>query len=165
MTSTVDQSDEQSLKQGMSVEITAEALNQTANGTLTAIGPFSSGGSGSSTTNSGQPSGTDSGTSDNTQPGYPVTVTPTTALDSATWLGQNVRLTVNGASTAGKVLAVPVAAITTTANGTASVTVVGPGGGQKQVLVTVGVVANGLCQISPVTAGAVTAGQTVVIGQ
>jgi multidrug efflux pump subunit AcrA (membrane-fusion protein) len=61
------------------------------------------------------------------------------------------------------VLVVPVAAIVTTASGQSSVTVVGPGSKQTKVPVTPGMSDNGYVQVTPVTAGALAAGDNVVV--
>jgi multidrug efflux pump subunit AcrA (membrane-fusion protein) len=61
------------------------------------------------------------------------------------------------------VLTVPVAAIVTTASGTSRVTVAGAGGKQTQVPVTPGISENGYVQVTPVTKGALAAGDRVVV--
>jgi multidrug efflux pump subunit AcrA (membrane-fusion protein) len=61
------------------------------------------------------------------------------------------------------VLTVPVAAIVTTASGTSYVSVVGANGKQTQVPVTPGISENGYVQVTPETAGALTAGDRVAV--
>jgi len=72
-------------------------------------------------------------------------------------------VTVRTGQTEGPVLTVPVAAIITTASGQSSVTVVGPGGKQTKVAVTPGMSDSGYVQVTPVTAGALAAGDNVVV--
>jgi HlyD family secretion protein len=92
----------------------------------------------------------------------PLTVRPTTAL-AAALNGENVLVTVDTGQTEGPVLTVPVAAIVATASGTSFVTVVGAHGKQTQVPVTPGISENGYAQVTPVTPGALKAGQNVVV--
>ena len=119
----------------------------------------SSGGSGSSGTSSGS-GGTGSGSGSSLF--VPVTVAPSSPLPAAL-NGENVLVTVETGQTEGPVLTVPVAAIVTTASGQSSVTVVAAGGKQTKVLVTPGLSANGYVQVTPVTAGALTAGDNVLV--
>jgi HlyD family secretion protein len=119
----------------------------------------SSGSSGSSGTSNG--SG-DTGGGSGSSLFVPVTVTPSAPLPAAL-NGENVLVTVETGQTEGAVLTVPVAAIVTTASGQSSVTVVAAGGKQTKVPVTPGLSANGYVQVTPVTAGALTAGDTVVV--
>ncbi len=153
VTATLDRADGKLLRQGMNAQILAEGLGLAAGGTLTTLGPYSAGSSPGAGGAGGQ------------QPGYPVTVTPSGPLTGAAWLGQNVRLTFTTAQSTGKVLAVPVSAISTGADGSTTVTVVDPGNVRRQVPVQVGMTANGMCQITPRTKGAVRAGQSVVTGR
>jgi HlyD family secretion protein len=119
----------------------------------------SSGGSGSSGTSGGS-GGTGSGSGSSLF--VPVSVTPSSALPAAL-NGENVLVTVETGQTEGPVLTVPVAAIVTTASGQSSVTAVASGGKQTKVPVTPGLSANGYVQVTPVTAGALAAGDTVVV--
>ena len=77
--------------------------------------------------------------------------------------GENVLVTVETGQTEGPVLTVPVAAIVTTASGTSYVTVVGAHGKQTEVPVTPGISENGYVQVTPVTSGALAAGDRVVV--
>jgi HlyD family secretion protein len=92
----------------------------------------------------------------------PLTVHPTTAL-AAALNGENVLVTVDTGQTEGPVLTVPVAAIVATASGSSFVTVVGAHGKQTQVPVAPGISENGYVQVTPVTPGALKAGQNVVV--
>ena len=80
-------------------------------------------------------------------------------------LGEDVRITAYAQVSHGRVLAVPEGAITTTANGTASVTVVGPGGRERHVVVTPGASAEGLVAVDPAAGPALAAGDRVVVGE
>ena len=164
----IQQSDEAMLRQGMSAEIDAEVLGKSAAGKLSYLGPYSDAAE-AGTQQQSQASitaQTAQGGQAQGAPGYPITVTPSSSLDPTTWLGQNVRLTITAASTAGKVLAVPVAAITTSANGRTIVLLRDNSTGtERQITVTVGVTADGMCAVTPVTPGSLTAQDTVVIGQ
>jgi HlyD family secretion protein len=176
ITGTLDQSDAQSVKSGMSVQIFSEILNQGFTATLSSVGPYSGGGGGSGTVPSGgSPSSGGAADAGANPPagqggaqsatGYPFTISPGSGLSTTAWLGQNVRVTVTGASSPGKVLVVPVAAITSNANGTTSVQVLQAGNSEKQVQVTVGITADGNCQVTPAVPGALSAGANVVVGQ
>jgi multidrug efflux pump subunit AcrA (membrane-fusion protein) len=77
--------------------------------------------------------------------------------------GENVLVTVETGRTEGAVLTVPVAAIVTTGSGTSYVTVAGADGKQTQVAVTPGISENGYVQVTPVTAGKLAAGDSVVV--
>ncbi len=125
----------------------------------------SSGSAGSGSTGSTGSSGS-SGSSGSGSSGatlfIPLTVHPSKPLASALD-GENVLVTVETGKTEGPVLTVPVAAIVTTASGTSYVTVVGAHGKQSQVPVTPGISENGYVQVTPVTAGALAAGDHVVV--
>lgn len=129
-------------------------------GTTVAIGGSGSGSGGSSGGSGGSGSGT-SGSSGGTL-FVPVTVTPGTPLPAAL-NGENVLVTVLTGQTEGPVLTVPVAAIVTNASGQSSVTVVGKGGAQTRVPVTPGMSENGTVQVTPLTPGALVAGENVVV--
>jgi multidrug efflux pump subunit AcrA (membrane-fusion protein) len=77
--------------------------------------------------------------------------------------GENVLVTVETGRTEGPVLTVPVAAIVTTGSGTSYVTVAGGHGKQTQVAVAPGISENGYVQVTPVTAGKLAAGDSVVV--
>jgi peptidoglycan hydrolase-like protein with peptidoglycan-binding domain len=92
----------------------------------------------------------------------PVIVHPSKALPAAL-NGENVLVTVDTGRTVGPVLTVPVAAIVTTASSRSFVTVVGAHGKQTAVPVTPGISENGYVQVTPLTHGALSAGQRVVV--
>ena len=95
-------------------------------------------------------------------PFIPLTVTPSKPLPAAL-NGENVLVTVETGRTEGPVLTVPVAAIVTTGSGTSDVTVAGADGKLTQVPVTPGISENGYVQVTPVKAGKLVAGDSVVV--
>jgi peptidoglycan hydrolase-like protein with peptidoglycan-binding domain len=133
-------------------------------GTVVDIGSSSSGSSSSSSSSDSSSSSSSSNSSNSSgeTPFVPLTVRPTTAL-AAGLNGENVLVTVDTGQTEGPVLTVPVAAIVATASGTSFVTVVGAHGKQTPVPVTPGIAENGYVQVTPVTPGALKAGQNVVV--
>jgi peptidoglycan hydrolase-like protein with peptidoglycan-binding domain len=106
------------------------------------------------------------GTSSSSSPGatvfIPLAVRPAGPL-AAALNGENVLVTVETGQSEGPVLTVPAAAIVTTASGTSSVSVAGARGRQTRVLVTPGISENGYVQVTPVTPGALRAGNRVVV--
>jgi hypothetical protein len=94
----------------------------------------------------------------------PLTVRPSRPL-AAALNGENVLVTVATGKTEGPVLTVPVAAIVTSASGTSYVTVAGARGTQAQVPVTPGISENGYVQVTPARAGALAAGDRVVVSE
>ncbi|MEY9927707.1 peptidoglycan hydrolase-like protein with peptidoglycan-binding domain [Catenulispora sp. GP43] len=170
------------VKPGMSVQLDAEALgDQQAAGTVSSIGPLNNGAAPSDANPQGavaspdaDPQGVAQGSGNagqtvsspgaQTTPGYPLVMTPVTPL-SAAWAGQDVRVTIAQAATAGAVLAVPLSAVSTGADGQASVTVVRADGTQQKMLVTAGGSADGDVQVTPVDPNGLRAGDNVVIGQ
>ena len=128
-------------------------------------GPGSAGSSesaGSGSTGSSGSSGS-SGSGGSSSTAYiPLTVRPSKPL-AAALNGENVLVTVETGQTEGPVLTVPVAAIVTTAAGPSSVTVVGAHGKKRQVAVTPGISENGYVQVTPVSSGALAAGDRVVV--
>jgi peptidoglycan hydrolase-like protein with peptidoglycan-binding domain len=95
-------------------------------------------------------------------PFIPLAVAPSKPLLAAL-NGENVLVTVETGRTEGPVLTVPVAGIVTTGSGTSYVTVAGADGKQTQVPVTPGIPQNGYVQVTPVRAGKLAAGDSVVV--
>ena len=95
-------------------------------------------------------------------PFIPLTVSPSKPLPAALD-GENVLVTVETGRTEGPVLTVPVAAVVTTGSGTSYVTVADADGKQTQVPVTPGISQNGYVQVTPVKAGKLAAGDSVVV--
>jgi hypothetical protein len=119
-------------------------------------GTASSSNSGSAANNSG------SAANPGATPFIPLAVQPSRPLPAAL-NGENVLVTVETGQTEGPVLTVPVAAVVTTGSGTSYVTVAGAHGKQTQVPVTPGISENSYVQVTPVTAGKLAAGDSVVV--
>ncbi|GAB2900486.1 efflux RND transporter periplasmic adaptor subunit [Streptomyces mayteni] len=98
-------------------------------------------------------------------PGFALVVTPEEPLVSG-WAGQDVRLTVEAATTEDEVLVVPVSAISARANGEIFVQVLEPDGGRRDVRVTTGVTGDGSVEVTPVAGGenGLRVGDEVVVG-
>jgi peptidoglycan hydrolase-like protein with peptidoglycan-binding domain len=94
---------------------------------------------------------------------FRVTVLPDEALAAST-LGQNVRMVATVKSTSGAVLAVPLAAVSATSDGSAKVTKVTPTG-KVDVAVKAGLSADGFVEIEPMPAQALKAGENVAVGR
>ncbi|MGW2657427.1 peptidoglycan-binding protein [Streptomyces sp. NPDC001478] len=95
--------------------------------------------------------------------GYLLEVRPDRPLDPRL-AGQDVRLTIEAATTDGKALVVPVTAITAGADGRTTVTVLTASGGRRQVAVEPGTVGDGFVAVTPVGSGALRPGDKVVTG-
>lgn len=170
------------VKPGMKAQLDAEALgDETAKASVRSVGAFSNGAANSQSNSNGSPNGSPNGAQGGagsagvsqqsasglpapSSPGYPMVVTPDQPLPQS-WIGQNIRVTITGASTPGPVTSVPLAAVSTGADARSSVTVVGADGSQRRVLVTAGVSADGDVEVTPVTPGTLKVGDTVVVGQ
>jgi peptidoglycan hydrolase-like protein with peptidoglycan-binding domain len=122
----------------------------------------SSSASSSSPGSSSSPSSSSSAASSGAAPFIPLAVRPSKPL-AAALNGENVLVTVDTGRTEGPVLTVPVAAVVTTASGTSHVTVAGAHGKQASVTVTPGISQNGYVQVTPAKAGALAAGDRVVV--
>ncbi|MGW1775075.1 peptidoglycan-binding protein [Streptomyces sp. NPDC002104] len=95
--------------------------------------------------------------------GYLMTLAPGRPLE-AEWTGQNVRLTVLAATTGGKVLVVPVTAVSAGADGSTAVTVLEGDGRQRRVRVKPGTSGDGYVEVIPLDSGALGEGDPVVTG-
>jgi hypothetical protein len=140
------------------------ATTTTPTGTVVNIGSASTGSASSGSASPGS-SSSSSGSSSSSNPAtvfIPLTVHPSRPL-AAALNGENVLITVQTGQTEGPVLTVPVAAIVTTASGTSFVTVAGAQGKQTEVAVTPGISENGYVQVTPLTSGALAAGDHVVV--
>ncbi|MFE2555129.1 peptidoglycan-binding protein [Streptomyces sp. NPDC059352] len=78
--------------------------------------------------------------------------------------GQDVRLTIEAASTDGEALVVPVTAVSAGADGTTVVTVVDGSGRHTPVEVRTGTLGDGYVEVVPLTAGSLTEGAEVITG-
>ena len=99
------------------------------------------------------------------QLGHPVTITPDESLpDGLT--GANLRVTITAASTGTAVLVVPLAAVTSAADGTTRVSVVTSPNDTRpiDVVVDAGMSADGFVAIEPIVDGQIEAGDAVVVG-
>jgi hypothetical protein len=169
------------VKAGLKVQIFDEVTSIHAAGTVTELGAATtvaptgtivnvgggSGSSGSAGSGSGAAgTGGSNSSSSAASPGatafIPLAVQPSKPLPAAL-NGENVLVTAETGRTEGPVLTVPVAAIVTTASGTSYVTVSGAHGRQTQVPVTPGISENGHVQVTPVKAGKLAAGDSVVV--
>ena len=83
----------------------------------------------------------------------------------ASMVGQNLSLTISAAHTSGPVLTVPEAAVFASADGGTYVSKVTGPHSQAKIAVRVGITGGGLVQVTPLHAGALTAGTVVVTGQ
>ncbi|WP_329311190.1 efflux RND transporter periplasmic adaptor subunit [Streptomyces sp. NBC_01262] len=139
---------------GQKVQILSEVDGVTANGTVASVSdtPNAAGGDGAQGDQS-QTAGAGS---------YAVLVRPDRALDAGL-AAQDVRLTVQAASSQGKVLVVPVSAVSAGADGKTVVTVY-HGGQRRRVEVTLGTSGDGFTEIRPLAPGAVKEGDRVVVG-
>jgi len=94
----------------------------------------------------------------------PMKIRPNKALPSS-MVGQNLSLTINAAHSSGPVLTVPEAAVFAGADGRTYVSKVTGPHTQVKVPVRIGITGGGLVQVTPLQAGALTAGSVVVTGQ
>src|SRR5215469_18023227 len=94
----------------------------------------------------------------------PMKVRPDKPLPSS-MVGQNLSLTINAAHSNGPVLTVPEAAVFASADGRTYVSKVTGAHSQVKVPVRIGITGSGLVQVTPLQAGALTAGSVVVTGQ
>ncbi|MFJ9089404.1 peptidoglycan-binding protein [Streptomyces sp. NPDC102384] len=131
-----------------SVADTPEAAEQSDDGSAAST----SGGGGEA--GSGQQSATQ---------GYRMVVAPDTPLASGA-VGQDVRLTVEAASTEGEALVVPVSAVSAASDGGTVVTVVTSGGKQRRVAVRTGTDGDGYVEVRAVDGAALGEGDQVVTG-
>lgn len=93
------------------------------------------------------------------------TVVPDEPLP-ASLSGVNVRVTVTAAASDGEVLVVPLAAVSSSADGTARVSVLADGAVDPvDVPVEVGISADGFVAVEPLAAGALSEGDLVVVGR
>ncbi|MGB8196903.1 MAG: peptidoglycan-binding domain-containing protein [Acidimicrobiales bacterium] len=94
---------------------------------------------------------------------YAVTLKPTSPENARQLVDQNVQVTVKTATSRSKTWIVPVAAITTTANGDSFITVMGKSGREATIRVSPGLVAGGQESVLPLD-GHLREGDEVVVG-
>jgi HlyD family secretion protein len=152
------------VKVGQRVELVSEVLDLSAPGVVTSI---------AQTSGDGNPASADSGAGVDGLPtdggapqqavgsGFQLTASGTIDQRLA---GQDVRVTIEAASTGGPVLVVPLAAVSAGADGSSQVTAVRPGGRQERVVVAAGVSGDGFLEVRPIS-GRLRKGDRVVIGR
>ncbi|MFD4865340.1 peptidoglycan-binding protein [Streptomyces sp. NPDC058412] len=96
-------------------------------------------------------------------PGYRMVVRADQPLPAG-FAGQDVRLTIESASTDGEALVVPVTAVSAGADGRTVVTAVSAEGAQRRIEVRTGTSGDGFVAVTPARAGSLVAGTRVVIG-
>ncbi len=94
--------------------------------------------------------------------GHRIQLIPDEQLPEA-WFGRNIRVTLTSAATAGEVLVVPLAAISSRADGDTRVHRLGADGTTREVAVTAGLSADGFVEVRP--QGRLRAGDRVVVGR
>ncbi|MFJ1751599.1 peptidoglycan-binding protein [Kitasatospora sp. NPDC088134] len=139
---------------GQKVEVFSEATGITAAATVAAV---------ADTTDAPQQDAAGSGPQQAPGvPGYRFRMQPDAPLDQRL-TAQDVRVTVAAASSEGKVLVVPVSAVSSTADGRTVVTVL-RAGRRERVEVTPGISGDGCAEIRPTAPGTVVEGDRVVVG-
>lgn len=147
------------VRPGQAVEIRSEVTGTTAAAKVASV---------ADTPGGGPPPGAGTGGAGGApQPGadragYPLVVEPDAPLDPGL-AGQDVRLTVRAAASAGPVLVVPLSAVSATADGRTVVTVY-EHGQRRRVEVTPGMVGGGSTEVRPLTGGALGPGDQVIVG-
>ncbi|WP_282701118.1 peptidoglycan-binding protein [Streptomyces sp. CC219B] len=148
------------VRAGQRVEILAERSGTTVPGEVRSVAKTLDAGQEQGGTSA---NGTDGERAPAAPQGYPVVVEPGKPLDPAL-AGQEVRLTVEAGSTAGKALVVPVTAVSVGSDGKSVVTVVAAGGTQRRVPVRAGTQGDGYVEVVPVGGGRLESGALVVTG-
>ncbi|KAB2350758.1 peptidoglycan-binding protein [Actinomadura rudentiformis] len=134
--------DRKLVKPGMDVTIFSEESGRSARGRVRSIGAFTA----------------DGGTAG---AGHPVRVAGTTQLPEG-FAGQDVRLTIEAASTDGPVLVVPASAVYGAADGSTQVIKLAPGGAQERIAVTAGATGGGFVEVR---GDGLAEGDRVVVGK
>lgn len=157
------------VRPGQRVQILSEVSGVTAAATVASVATSVDGGQAQGqTSGEQQDQGQDQGQSQDRDGaagprGYPMVVRPDQPLDPQL-AGQDVRLTVEAASTDGVALVVPVTAISAGADGRTVVTVVAKGGAQRRVEVRPGTTGDGFVEVVPLGGGVLAEGDRVVTG-
>ncbi|MFE4666270.1 peptidoglycan-binding protein [Streptomyces sp. NPDC056716] len=153
---TLPAADRKLVKEEMDVQILSEETELQATGRLTSIGAYSAGGASEE-----DDSAADTGDTAEAQPGHPVVVRGVKPL-SAQFSGQDVRLTIEAASTDGEVLVVPASAVYATADGSTQVIELLSDGSRRPVPVTAGASAAGYVEVR---GDGLAEGDRVVVGK
>ncbi|MFD9371031.1 peptidoglycan-binding protein [Streptomyces sp. NPDC060020] len=138
-----------SVRPGQKVDIFADRSGGRAVGTVASVGPAPA------------PSGKEAGAAEAAQR-LQVKITPDQPLP-AEFAGQDVRLTINAASSDGAVLVVPTAAVSSQADGRTTLIVVAGGGKQNRIEIRTGMSGDGYVEVLPVS-GIFSPGDRVVLG-
>ncbi|MFF0556237.1 peptidoglycan-binding protein [Streptomyces sp. NPDC004266] len=157
------------IRAGQKVRILAETTGQETTGRVVSVADTpsqqqdqQSGTQGSGSGGGGDGAGGD-GAQGNGAVGYLFTVEPARELPSGL-AGQEVRLTIEAASTDGKALVVPVTAVSAGVDGKTVVTTVDGTGRQERIEVRTGTTGDGFVEVVPLTRGALKEGDEVVTG-
>jgi HlyD family secretion protein len=163
LTGMLDPADGPLVKPGMAVQVLDETSGAQLAGTVESVGALvAPGDAAAGSPGSGDPQAPQSV---NGGAAYlPLGIDPSRAWDQ-NLAGQDVRITITAAASAGAVLAVPEAAITAQASTETSVTVLSPAGAQRQVTVRTGISASGLVQVTALPGQSLAAGDQVVVGR
>lgn len=148
---TMDPTDQGLVKAGMAATVFSETTGDQATGVVTGVGSLTT----------PKPGTTDTGAADGAY--IPLRIRPDHPWPAG-FEGQDVRITITAATSAGPILAVPEAAISSGADTQTTISVIEPGGKQRILPVTTGVSADGMIQVTPLN-GTLTAGTRVVVGQ
>lgn len=149
--------DRKLVKVGKHVRILVEERGLEALGRVASIGEFDGGNGRSQGEGADEAQGADAGS----EPGHPIVVEGLEPLGER-FAGQDVRLTIEAASTGGRVLVVPASAIYASADGTTQVVKVLAGGKQERVPVRTGATGGGFVEV---TADGLSEGDRVVVGK
>ncbi|MEU1481380.1 peptidoglycan-binding domain-containing protein [Streptomyces sp. NPDC005760] len=137
------------IRPGQKVEVLSEVYGDEVTGTVSAVADVPTAPEGEETASGGQ--------------GYEVLVKPDSALP-ARLAGQDVRLTIEAASSGKKVLVVPVSALSAGADSRITVTVLEASGQRRRVEVRAGTSGDGYTEVTPVRGARLGAGDKVVVG-
>ncbi|MFE5211268.1 peptidoglycan-binding protein [Streptomyces sp. NPDC056600] len=146
------------VKSGMKTDILSEITGTAAKGTVQSVADSPSAEQAAGTAEQG-----DQGTQPAGRSGFLMVVRPGKALPGDL-AGQDVRLTVQAASTDGPVLSVPVTSVASGTDGRTLVTVVDGTGAQRRVPVRTGASGDGYVQVTPEDKGTLTEGDKVLTG-
>lgn len=160
--------DRKLVRAGKPVKIFSEEIGQSVNGVVATVGGQRSGegggagagGEGDAQSEDGAQGEGEGETPEQGAEGYPIVVRGVRPL-SERFAGQDVRLTINAASTKEAVLVVPASAIYAVAEGSLQVIKAAPDGSQIRLAVTTGATGGGFVEVS---GGGLAEGDKVVVG-
>ncbi len=166
----LDPADKGVLRAGEAASVTDNATGWRDGGVVSAVGQITAAGQPAAGQPAGAGIGAGNGVSENppaasgaSGPYVPVVVRLAHAVPAGE-LGQDVELVITYATTAHPVLAVPEAAVRTTASGTTYVLVAAGAAKQVRVRVATGLSGDGMVTVTPVGGGTLVAGEQVVTG-